>query len=364
MTTVVASSALCRPSEPAPGWVAIDHAMIIEVGAGDPPRGATDLGDLVLAPGFLDLQCNGVANVDLACASADDWQRAGEALADHGVTAYLATFVSAELDAYAAMLTAAETERSHAAGSRAELLGVHLEGPFLGGAPGAHEVRHLRPVDLGWLASVRATWPGLVQIVTLAPEADDRLEATRALSAAGVVVALGHTAVSYEEAVRAIDAGASVATHLFNGMTPFHHRNPGLAGAALTDDRVTPTLIADLVHVHPAAVRIALACKPDTAVVSDAVGARGQCADGAAWLPDGTLAGATTLLDGALANLVRIGFPLSDAVAAVTTSPARIVGASDRGVLEVGAHADLVALDPRDLRVVAVWLAGERKVVR
>jgi N-acetylglucosamine-6-phosphate deacetylase len=145
-------------------------------------------------------------------------------------------------------------------------------------------------------------------------------------------------------------------------MGPLHHREPGLAGAALDDDRLTPTLIADLHHVHPTVVRLVFAASPTVAVVSDsvAVGGAVRAVDGAARLPDGRLAGATTFLDEAVANLVRIGVRLERAVATASVMPARLLGVADRGHLEVGAHADVVALEPGTARLLAVWIAGER----
>ena len=338
----------------------MNGGTITEVGSGEAPRGATDVGDALLTPAFVDIQCNGVADIDFATTDADGWLRARATLARHGVGAFCPTFVSAPLDAYDDMLGAADASRSYLSDAHAEILGVHLEGPFLGGAPGAHDPKWLRTVDVDWLERVVGGWPGLLRVVTLAPEADPGLAGTRALVAAGIVVAIGHSTASYEEALRAADAGASVVTHLFNGMGPFHHRAPGLVGAALDDDRLTPTVIADLVHVHTAALRVATACKPGLAAVSDAVGVVDGLVerDGAAWLADGTLAGATTLLDGGLANLVTAGIPVARSVEAVTSAPARIVGATDRGVLRPGARADVVALDPRTLGVLAVWLGG------
>jgi N-acetylglucosamine-6-phosphate deacetylase len=245
------------------------------------------------------------------------------------------------------------------------VLGVHLEGPFLGGASGAHDLTHLRPVDLPWLERVVREWPDLLRMVTLAPEVDAGLRATAALVAAGVVVAIGHSAANLEGVGRAAEAGATVVTHLFNGMPSLHHREPGLVGGALTDERLTPTVIADLVHVHPAALRIAAACKPTLAAVSDSVavgaglpGTRFVERDGAAWTPEGVLAGTTTLLDAALGRLLVVGIPVARAAAMVTESPARLVGATGRGVLRVGARADVVAFDVRARSVVGVWLAG------
>jgi N-acetylglucosamine-6-phosphate deacetylase len=154
-------------------------------------------------------------------------------------------------------------------------------------------------------------------------------------------------------------------THLFNGMAPLHHREPGIVGAALDDDRLTPTVIADGIHVHPVALRLAFARRPDVAVVSDAValgdGVVGR--NGAAYLEDGTLAGTTTLLDGALGTLVHAGIAVERAVEAVTVAPASVLGLTDRGRISPGARADLVALDPTTFVPRAVWIDGRRLAI-
>jgi len=194
----------------------------------------------------------------------------------------------------------------------------------------------------------------LVRVVTLAPEADPELQATRALVARGVVVALGHSTVDYDGALAAADQGARLVTHCFNGMAPLHHRAPGLAGAALTDRRLVPSLIADFVHVHPAVVKLALGARPDAVLVSDAV------RDDMAQLPDGTLAGSTLTMGAALRNVASLGLAIGPAVRHITGNPARVLGLDDRGRVAPGARADLVALDPDTLAVRAVWVAGER----
>jgi N-acetylglucosamine-6-phosphate deacetylase len=368
MTTILASRRVCAPGPSRPGWVAVDGDRIVDVASGDAPADADDLGGAVLAPAFIDLQCNGTDDVDLATADADGWQRVGETLARHGVASYCPTFVTRALDEYTSPLEAAASARDLATPGAATILGVHLEGPFLGGAPGAHDPALVRAVDVDWLAVTLARHPGLVRIVTLAPEADPGFRATTALVDMGVVVALGHTTATYDDALDAADAGATVVTHLFNGMSPFHHRDPGVVGAALDDERLTPTLIADLVHLHPAALRLAFARVPSITVVSDAVGVGPGVAtdvatdDGAATRGDGTLLGATTLLDGALANVVGIGIPVERAVASVTAAPARLLGLDDRGTLREGARADLVALDPTTMEVRRVWLGGTELV--
>ena len=192
----------------------------------------------LVAPGFVDLQCNGIGAVDFATSPPEEWQHAERALARRGVTAICPTFVTAPLDAYDAMLAAAAAAIAATPSDGAALVGVHLEGPFLGGAPGAHDPTLVRTVDVEWLLGLLSRHPGLVRVVTLAPEADPGLHATSALAERGIVVALGHTTASFDEALAAADAGATVVTHLFNGMGPLHHRDPGVAGAAL--DRRPP----------------------------------------------------------------------------------------------------------------------------
>jgi N-acetylglucosamine-6-phosphate deacetylase len=241
--------------------------------------------------------------------------------------------------------------------------GAHLEGPFLGGAPGAHPRDLIVDLDLAWLAAL----PPIVKVVTLAPEQPRAAEAIRLLVAKGVLVSLGHSTATYEQASAGAGAGARLVTHLFNGMGPLHHREPGLLGAALSDDRLTPSLIADGVHVHPAALRAAARAKGNGGwiLVTDAVAwrdgrlAEGRVAlvDGAPRLADGTIAGSSLTMDGAVQRMVEeAGLSLFDVITAATATPARLLGLADRGVLSPGARADLVALTP-SLAVEEVWVA-------
>lgn len=364
MTTILTSAALCPPGRPAPGWIAFDDGVIVDMGRGRPPNGARgsvqDLGDALMMPGCIDLQCNGVGHDTLATADDAGWRRTEASLARRGTTAYCGTLVSAALDSYEGPLARAEALRHRQSASGAALLGVHLEGPFLGDAPGAHDAALLRAADVAWISAVLERHPGLVRIVTLAPEADPGFVATRLLSDAGVVVSLGHSRATYDEARAAADAGARMVTHVFNAMGPLHHREPGLVGAALDDDRLTPSVIADGIHVHPAVLRLILACKSNIVVVSDAVAfADGVVAhDSGAFLADGTLAGATSLLDHSVATLVRAGVAIERAVELVTAEPARLLGLDGRGRLEVGGRADIVALDAVTLLPSNVWIGG------
>jgi N-acetylglucosamine-6-phosphate deacetylase len=343
-----------------PGRVEVDdgHITAVEPGREGAP-------DVTLVPGFVDMQVNGIDAIDVAAAEGSDWEALDRLLLAQGVTAWCPTLVTAALDSYAAPLAriAAAAERP---GLRPAILGVHLEGPFLGGAPGAHRRNLIRPLDRAWLGSL----PSIVRMMTLAPELDGACDAIAELRARGVTVALGHSTATYEQVAAATDAGATLVTHCFNGMGPLHHRHPGLAGAALTDDRLSTSVIADLVHVHPAVLALIFRAKgPDrVAVVTDAVAWEAAdlvelgvqpAAGGAPTLPDGTLAGSAVTMDTAVANLVAAGISLEDAVRAASTTPADVLGAEDRGRIAPAGRADLVALDA-DLHVAAVWIGGDQ----
>jgi N-acetylglucosamine-6-phosphate deacetylase len=338
------------------GEVVVDGGRIASVRA--LPAGAAGVPERVLCPGFVDLQVNGIDDVDCASAStAADWDRLVALNRAGGATTWCPTLVTAPLDAYAARL-----ERVAAAmGRHRSIAGAHLEGPFLGGAPGAHPRHLLQPaVDLRWLD--RLPVPP-VRVVTLAPELDGALEAARLLAAKGVLVAMGHSTATYDEALAGAEAGARLVTHLFNGMGSLHHRAPGLVGAALADERLVPSLIADGVHVHPAVLGLAARAKAvgGWVLVTDAVAWRSgirlaegevRLVDGGPRLPDGTLAGSALTMAGAVARMVReCGVPLADAVRAASTTPADLLGLADRGRLAPGAAADLVLLREEDLGV-------------
>jgi N-acetylglucosamine-6-phosphate deacetylase len=337
--------------QPGPAEVVVENGTITAI---EPVSSAPER---TLAPGFVDLQVNGVEDIDVASARDGDWERLDELLHATGVTTWCPTLVTAPL--------ADMRERLERIPVRESIAGAHLEGPFLGGRPGAHPVELLVPVDLDWLASL----PDTVRVVTVAPEVAGALDAVRSLTARGVTVSLGHSAATLEQVRACIDAGARMVTHLFNGMPSLHHREPGVVGATLTDDRVVAGLIADLVHVHPTAIEVAFRAKPGRiALVTDAVAWRGArigrieiVHDGTApRLPDGTLAGSSLTMDAAIRNVVaETRVPLDDALRAASTTPAALVGLTDRGRIDTGCRADLVALTP-DLRVDAVWSGGRQ----
>jgi N-acetylglucosamine-6-phosphate deacetylase len=349
-----------------PGTVTVAGGLVTEVG---PLRGGAPEFE-ILAPGFVDLQCNGSGSVDVASADGSDWERIGATLASHGVTTWCPTLVTApDEDTVASVARIASAKRA-AAAATPEIAGVHLEGPYLT-VLGAHRPEYARTsVDASFAESLDPS----VRIVTLAPELPGAMQAIRTLAAKGVVVSLGHSGCSAEQAHEAASAGACLVTHLGNATGVFHQRSPGLFGAALADERLAVGLIADLEHVHTDVLRMAFASKGADGVVlvSDSVavsaGTVGPVAfehggtRSAARLPDGTLAGSALTIDRAVDNCVSVaGVRVEDAVKAASTTPARILGLYDRGKIAPGLRADLVGLATEEgaLSVEAVWIAGE-----
>lgn len=356
--------------------VLIDGARIVAVGSEDaifPPPGAQviDADGLLLVPGFIDLQFNGGFGRDFTADPTTIWQVA-EGLPRWGVTAFLPTVITSPLERIA---LAQQVVSKEPAGFRgATPLGLHVEGPFLNPQKkGAHNPAYLRPPSLG----VVAGWSPEtgVRLVTLAPELPGALPVIEALASRGVLVSAGHSTATWDEATAAFDAGARYGTHLFNAMPTLHHREPGLPGALLTDPRTVVGLIADGVHTHPAIVRLVWqALGPERLnLVTDAMAALGMgpgkhllgdfevTVDAtSARLVDGTLAGSILSLDQALRNLIRFtGCTLVDALATVTTTPARALGLDhERGQIAPGYIADLVLLSP-ELAVRGTVIHGE-----
>jgi N-acetylglucosamine-6-phosphate deacetylase len=252
------------------------------------------------------------------------------------------------------------------------VLGVHVEGPFLNPAhAGAHDRRFLRASRASELRRLLSRHPGLVKILTLAPELRGAGELIREARSRGIVVGAGHTAASYDEGRAAFERGVRLVTHLFNAMRPLRHRDPGIVAAALQDLRVTVSIIADYVHVDPVILELVLMAKPVNriALVTDAVAAAGSVGrtshlasrqirvTDAPRLPDGTLAGSVLRMDQAIRNVIRLGVPVGHAVRMASTVPAQLLRRRDLGVLARGARADMVVLDRR-LRVRAVLVDG------
>jgi N-acetylglucosamine-6-phosphate deacetylase len=345
-----------------------DHLLA----AGDEIR-ELDATGLRVVPGFIDLQCNGGYGIDLTAEPERLWELAA-ALPRTGVTAWLPTIVSSPADWRRRALAALRSPPAPDGGVVATPLGVHFEGPFL--APqrrAAHPETALRRPD-GPDAAEAHGWSRAagVALVTLAPELPGSVDLIRRLVDQGVVVAAGHSAATAALATAAVDAGVRWVTHLFNAMAPLHHREPGLVGVALTDERVCVGLIADGIHLHPTTVKLAARALGDRlTLVTDAVAALGRphgptqlglhdavAGDDGVRMADGRLAGSTLSLDQAVRNLVAwADVDLAAAVAAATSVPAAVLGLDDRGVIAPGTVGDLVLLDG-DGRVVATVIGG------
>ena len=321
----------------------------------------------LLLPGFVDLHVHGGAGRDIM-EGGDAALQVTRRHAEHGTTALLATTMTAPAEDLRLALAGIGALAASGAGGAARILGVHLEGPYINKQKLGAQPDFARPVSLAELKELHALAP--VRLLTLAPEVPGNLEAIPELVEAGFRVQIGHTVGSYEDGVQALQRGARGFTHLFNAMTPLHHRMPGMVGAALAHARFAE-IIPDLLHVHPGAIRAALRSIPCLYCVTDSTAATGmpdgeyrlgrqpvtKCLGGVR-LADGTLAGSTLTMDRALRNLVDvIGLPVDDAARRVSTFPADFLELADRGRLQPGAWADVVVLD-RDLRVQEVFVEG------
>jgi N-acetylglucosamine-6-phosphate deacetylase len=350
---MIISGRLARGEELDGGWLEVQGGRIAGTGAGDPPRPADVHHDGPIAPGFVDLQVNGAVGVEIvdgpeAIERIDAWQLR------HGVTSYLPTIITTD-DASAERALAELAERS--ADPASPVAGVHLEGPFLSPQHrGVHRAELLRtPAD-----GVPAYYEHpAVRLVTLAPELPGSLALVERLVARGVAVSLGHTGADAATGERAADCGATLATHLFNAMSPFHHRAPGLVGWALVSDRIDPCVVADELHVVPLALElIRRAAGERVILVTDASVAAGAepgeyvqagvtirlQAAGRAVNRDGALAGSAIALDAAVRNWAgSAGAGLAAAIAAASVRPAAAIGLV--AGLQSGDTADLVLLD-------------------
>lgn len=371
-TAVLAGRALVEGQLVGPVTLTIADGRIAGI---EPPRaaGVLDASRATVVPGLIDLHTHGGAGVQVIDGPDADLDRLATFYAEHGVTGFLATVGGSRehiLDGIAAVRArlAAGPPRG------ARILGVHVEGPFISPhALGAFRPDSVRTPDPDLLREMLAAADGHLRLMTVAPE--DSVGVIALAVENGVVCSAGHSVASAEQTTRAVDAGVRSVTHLFNGMAPFHHREPGLIGVALTDDRLVCEVIADGVHVHPTAIRLVARAKGvrGIALVSDSISATGlpageyeleeqrvTVADGAVRLADGTLAGSTLTLDRAVANFARwADVPWEQAVRSATEVPARLLGlGASHGTIAVGRNADLAAFDDRH-RLLWTMVGGE-----
>lgn len=378
MRTVISGGIILTPDQ-----TLRDHHLVIEdqkikslvaggVGARGKDERLIDAHGLWVIPGLIDIHVHGSYGHDTMDATPEALHEMARFFASRGVTSFLPTTVSTAREAITAAIDNISTTEQPADG--AHVLGVHLEGPYLNMEfKGAQPPEHIRNPDpeeyLSWLANSK------VRLITLAPEIEGALSLIDRGIAQGIQFAVGHSGASYEEMLAATDQGLRQATHTFNGMLGIHHRQPGTAGAVLTDDRIYAQVIADGVHLHPAIVKLLVRCKTPsrTILITDAMRATGLAdgeydlgghvitvKDSVARTEAGSLAGSTLTMDMALRNMIRFtGLSLSEAIPMATSVPAEAMGIKgQKGVLAPGADADVVILDT-NLNVWLTIIAGQ-----
>lgn len=327
-----------------------------------------------VSAGFIDLHMHGGGGKNFLDGRGDSFRDIAATHARYGTTCLLATLGVAPLDVLCGQLSLVRRLREEGRGG--SILGVHLEGPYINPAQaGAHPRQHIRPFDQGSLNAILDCAGGVLKMMTLAPEIEGVGTLIELLIARGIVCAAGHSNAGVRESRAAFDAGVRHVTHLFNAMSGLHHRQPGLAAAALMDDRVTAELIVDGVHLHPLMVNIALRVKGWSGVllVTDCMkaldsdggeltvgGRRISVRDGAAYLEDGTLCGTMLTMNRAVRNVREFtGASLGEVVKLATINPARVLGLEGRkGSLDAGKDADIIIFDD-DINMKTVIIGGE-----
>ncbi|MBV9049543.1 MAG: N-acetylglucosamine-6-phosphate deacetylase, partial [Solirubrobacterales bacterium] len=342
---------------------------------------AIELGERWLVPGYIDTHVHGGGGAQINTTDLDEVAAVARFHAEHGTTALLATTVAAPVEVLSSALRTIARAVEHggvaSSSAGAAVLGAHLEGPFLSSVrPGAMDPSCFLAPDSAVLERLLAASDGTMRMMTLAPELQGALDLVRALVRVGAIASLGHTDASYEEARSAAVGGARSATHLFNGMRPFHHREPGAIGAALDSPQVNCELICDGIHVAAAALRVIYRAKGPHGIrlVTDAMEAAGmpdgtyrlggaavEVQDGAVRIAGGgSIAGSTLTMDVAVRNAVNfLAVPVEVAVSLASSGPARLLGIDDRkGAIAVGMDADLVVLD-EELLACGTIVGGE-----
>ncbi|MCG5217206.1 N-acetylglucosamine-6-phosphate deacetylase [Streptosporangium sp. KLBMP 9127] len=371
MSITLADARIVTPGGVHEGWLTIEDGRITHIGQGTAPGNGHGLSGRHVVPGFVDIHNHGGAGGSFPAGDLEGALRAAAFHAEHGTTTIMASLVTGALDELASTTSALADLCADGV-----FAGIHFEGPYIAAARcGAHDPARLRLPDRGEVARLIKAGRGHARMLTIAPELPGALDVIRDVVADGVIAALGHSDADFDQTIAGIEAGGTVATHLYNAMPPLHHRSPGPIAALLEDERVTVELINDGVHLHPAMARLAyeVAGAGRTALVTDAMAATGvgdgtyvlgamevSVQNGVARLVEGgSIAGSTLTMDVAFRRAVEfVGLSLVEAAEIASLTPARVLGLDERvGSIAVGKDADLVVLDD-DLGVAGVMRHG------
>lgn len=359
------------------GIILIDNDMIEEVNVEDTYEDieAIDLSSYKVLPGLIDTHIHGANGYDTMDASYDSLNEISKYLGSIGVTGFLATTVTAPWGKItAAVKNVYEAMKLGVEG--AEILGAYIEGPFITEKfKGAHPSEYIRSIDMEEIKKLINNFNSCIKTVTVAPEKEGALELIKYFKSNNINSSIGHTNSSYEETIAAVDAGAHIAVHVFNGMRGLHHREPGTVGAVLSDDRICCELIADMIHVHPAVIKLIVKAKgtDNICLITDCMMAGGlkdgeymlgeikvYVKDGVARIENSSLAGSTLKLVDAVKNMTEyVGIGLLEAVNMASLVPAKMVGiAQKQGSIEVGKKANFTVIDD-DFNVVMTMVNGK-----
>lgn len=332
-----------------------------------------DAAGCYVLPGLVDVHSHGRAGEDFSFAGQEALRKLCRSYATCGVTSVLATTMTNEPTAIRNAMQEIGSYRAKQEPDGARLLGIHMEGPFLGKEKkGAHDERYLRPIEEAWFAKLQEESGQSIRLVSLDPTLPGAVSWIRRCREQGIRISLAHTACDYETAVRAAEAGADHVTHLFNAMNTLHHRKPGLVGAAF-DCGLYTELICDGIHLHPAVIRMMFAMNPGKMIlISDSMQAAGlpdgayslgglsvQVSDGKATLSDGTIAGSTTDVFSAMVNAIAFGVPKEEAILSASKIPAASIGMEDQiGSISEGLYADFLLTD-KEFHLKEVCIRGK-----
>ncbi|MEM3832786.1 MAG: N-acetylglucosamine-6-phosphate deacetylase [Thermoprotei archaeon] len=355
--------------------IEFDEKIIIDMKpfSGEVPEYFLDAKNMIVVPGFIDIHIHGTEGFDATRDGYYGVKNMAKILPKYGVTGFMPTAICSPKDRFREFIQA--TYELWGSGNEgAEVLGAHLEGPFINPMKkGAQPIEHIRKPDLDELYEYISLRKEMPLRLTIAPELEGAQELISEAVKNGVIISMGHSDATFNEAKGGFNAGAKLITHLFNAMRDFHHREPGLPGFALTNDEIYVEMIADFIHIHPEILKLIVKAKPldKIALVTDAIEAAGL-PDGKyqlgsysiivmnkkATLPDGTIAGSTLVMNNAIKNMVKIGLPLKYSILMATLVPADILKKPSMGRIEPGKEANLVVLDS-DLNVRFTIIRGK-----